>query len=329
MTGGPDLTVYVPTYQRADFLRECLTALVDQGLGRDEYVVMVADNASSDGTPDVVEAFRDRLQLDHRRNEATVPALENFNLAGERVATRWVSFLCDDDLIPPGQLGRAMACLRARPEAVAYGALGIGQSRFGDPTAWPLGMLLDPEPVEGQPFLFRWSPLAWLANCSIQTPLTIIGSVFDLERIPERPIFPFAQEGDRDLFVRLADRGEIYTSAWVGGHLRYHGGQQSWERSPDESREVTERALAKARGLGLDLRGFWVERLARASDHELEVLCVRLLKRWDRGEAKAMLAEAGVDRRWQEARRKRRAGRYKPGLGSRLLNLFGGSKDGT
>ncbi len=75
----PDLTVYILTCNRAGFLTECLTALLDQGLPTAEYVVAIVDNAPSHDTPQVVESFRDRLQIQYDRRPSTLAALENID----------------------------------------------------------------------------------------------------------------------------------------------------------------------------------------------------------------------------------------------------------
>lgn len=330
MTGaGPQLTVWIPTYNRAGFLRDCLSALLDQGLARDEWTVVVSDNASTDATPDVVREFSDRLPLQHLRREKNIPAIDNLNAAGEAARTPFLSVLCDDDLVPPGQLGRGLRTLRAHDDGVVYGALGLGVHRPGDPTAFPLGMLLDVAPVAGEPFLYRWSPRAWLANCSLHTPLTIIGSIFRLDRIPVRPLFDpaFPQEADRKLFIALTAHGAVYSSPWIGGYLRYHPGQQTRENLHDTRRDdVTRFAFETAKALGHDLAAHWREALPTLGEAELEWVGPRLARRWPDGLGEALLREAKVEERLAALRRDRRAekARRKGGLIGRLRGMLGG-----
>ncbi len=322
-----DLTVYIPTYNRAALLRECLAALLDQGLSPDEFVVQVSDNASTDDTAAIVREFEGRLQLRYHRHPVGVAPLQNFNRAGQVTDTPYLAFCCDDDLIAPGQLGRAMACLRRHEDGAVYASTGVGIAGLGDPPVSPLGMLLDLERVEGEPFLLRWSRLAWLANCSLHTPLTIIGAVFKLDRMPDRPIFPegYVQEGDRRLFVRMAAQGTIYSGPWVGGYLRFHQDQWSLRNDHEEQRDlVTQLALDTARELGLDLESYWVERLARASEAELELICPRLIRRWPDGRGKQLVARAGVDERLSRLRRERKRARRRGGLVDRLRTFFQG-----
>jgi hypothetical protein len=328
----PELTVCIPTYNRAGFLRECLTCLLDQGLPREDYLVLISDNASTDETPEVVRTFAEKLQIEYHRNEETVVAVENLSAAAERVRTPYVSFLCDDDLLVPGQLGRALTALRAHPRACLYASLGLAQHSWGDPRASVLGALIDPEPVEGDPFLLRWDQRCWLAACSLHTPMTIIGSVFHLPRITTRPLIDtaFPQEGDRLLFLEMAGAGEILSAPWIGGHLRFHAGQQSHRNRNQraESRRVTELVLARAAELGHDLPAFWIERLRQASETELEFFGDKIARQYPRELSRRILSEAGARRRWKALRheRKRQARNLRPQRGpiGKLKRLLGG-----
>jgi len=63
MSKDLDISVLIPTYNRAEILRETLEAMCQvkrDGLGV-EFVVI--DNNSTDHTKEVVEAFADRLPL--------------------------------------------------------------------------------------------------------------------------------------------------------------------------------------------------------------------------------------------------------------------------
>ena len=318
----PDLTVYIPTYNRADFLRECLAALVDQGLPRDDYVVAIADNNSSDETRQVVAEFEERLQIDYLRRPTTVSMPENVGGALEMTRTPYMSLMCDDDLMAPGQLGRAMSCLRPRPEACLYAALGLGQEGPGDPKAWLVGMFLDQQPLEGEPFLYAWSRAQWLANCSLHTPMTILGSVFRVDRIPINPIFPpeYPQEGDRVLLLSMVDQGQIFSSPWVGGYFRTHSGQESKRNTggKQESARVNALVLAKAEELGVDLIGYWAQLLQALAPHRQEFYCRRIRRAYPKPLAQKVIKEAGID--WGKLKARRKKGK---GWGRSIRKLLG------
>lgn len=56
-------SVVVPTYNRVELLRHTLNSLVHQDLGIDQFEVLVVDDGSSDNTAEMVDTFKDKLNL--------------------------------------------------------------------------------------------------------------------------------------------------------------------------------------------------------------------------------------------------------------------------
>ncbi len=110
------VTVVIPTRDRLDFLREAVASVVGQRL--QEWRLVVVDDASSDGTQAWLETMPDpRVQTVRCAQHLERSAARNLGLA--RVATPYVLFLDDDDLLHPRALGRLSAALSARPGAFA------------------------------------------------------------------------------------------------------------------------------------------------------------------------------------------------------------------
>src|SRR5690606_33082192 len=79
------VSVVTPVYNGAKYLRECIESVLAQSYGDLEHVIL--DNASSDETRDIAEEY---ARADRRirifANERTVPMVENWNRALEKVA---------------------------------------------------------------------------------------------------------------------------------------------------------------------------------------------------------------------------------------------------
>jgi glycosyltransferase involved in cell wall biosynthesis len=56
-------SVIAPTYNRARLLRHTLKSLVGQRMPKEQFEVIVVDDGSTDGTPELVESFREQLDL--------------------------------------------------------------------------------------------------------------------------------------------------------------------------------------------------------------------------------------------------------------------------
>lgn len=87
----------------------------------DDYELLVVDDASTDGTLDVVGSFADaRVTLHRNRSRLGIPG--NWNECLRRARGRYVKFLFQDDTLVPDALERLVASLEHCPEAsMAFG----------------------------------------------------------------------------------------------------------------------------------------------------------------------------------------------------------------
>jgi GT2 family glycosyltransferase len=105
VTGGPETTVLVVTWRAREFLAECLTALRSQTV---PYRLLVVDNASTDGTADVLAGFPEASVLRLPRNLGFAGGVAA-GLAA--VDTPRVALLNDDAVPAPGWLASLLAAL--------------------------------------------------------------------------------------------------------------------------------------------------------------------------------------------------------------------------
>ncbi len=128
----PLVTVVIPTRNRANLLREALTSVLGQT--RQDFAILVSDNASSDNTAEVVAGFSDP-RIHYHRRPANVGMKENFRLAIALAETEFVATLPDDDLYLPEHLQSGLAALASYPQAAYY---ACPAQFFGDNTAGAL-----------------------------------------------------------------------------------------------------------------------------------------------------------------------------------------------
>jgi hypothetical protein len=124
----------VPTHNGEPYLGEALAALLAQD--HRELDIVVADNASTDRTPEIVaEIMRRDSRVRYERVEDLMPAAENFNRAFALTSGRYFMWAADDDLWDPTYVRRCLAALEADPDAV----MASTSLRFIDPA----GKILD------------------------------------------------------------------------------------------------------------------------------------------------------------------------------------------
>jgi glycosyltransferase involved in cell wall biosynthesis len=114
--GTPLVSVVLVTYNRANVLEDTLRSLLAQTL--DDFELIVCDDASTDGTPDVMAEWAARdpriLYVRQPRNLKTAGNLRH----GVALAkAELVAVLHDSDVYDPRLLERWVAALRACPEA--------------------------------------------------------------------------------------------------------------------------------------------------------------------------------------------------------------------
>jgi len=93
------VTVIIPTYNRADTLRDCLDRLKKQNFIKDEYEIIVVDDGSTDATSEVVEKAQKKTQVSiqylYQKNQGQGIA-RNYGL---RYAKGKIIILIGDDIL--------------------------------------------------------------------------------------------------------------------------------------------------------------------------------------------------------------------------------------
>jgi len=112
-TESPLLTIAVPTYNRVSSLEILLRHLAPQIEDAPEIELIVCDNASTDGTPQLVERLAATKVVDrYLRSEANLGMDGNFLRCFENARGKYLWLVGDDDIVVPGALARVMEILR-------------------------------------------------------------------------------------------------------------------------------------------------------------------------------------------------------------------------
>ena len=103
----PDLSVIIPTYNNRETLRRTLDAIAAQDFPRDRYEIVVLDDGSTDGTPDMVHTYQAPVDVRYQRQENRGRAAARN--AGSRLARGRILVYLDSDIIArPDMLSRHM-----------------------------------------------------------------------------------------------------------------------------------------------------------------------------------------------------------------------------
>ena len=194
MSPRPLLSIVVPAHQAALHLSESLGALVDSDLGREQWELIVVDDASTDDTSGIAKNVADRvLSLPgppHGPGNAR-------NAGAEAARGTWLVFIDADVLVHRDTLRRFTETIARQPEAVAI---------FGTYDARPRARSLV---SEYRNLLHRHVHLQgagdaetfWAGCGAVRRDWFLAAGGFDAQRYPKPQI------EDIDLGYRLRDRG--------------------------------------------------------------------------------------------------------------------------
>lgn len=209
---NPKVTVLIPVFNRERFVDEAIRSVVEQEF--DDFELLLVDDGSTDGTPQVLEGWRQR---DPRVVVVTSPAnlgipdALNLGLAHARGA--YVARLDSDDLMMPRRLAAQAAVLDAHPEV----ALVSCAYEIVDLAGNHLNTWRGDEPPEVTALLLHF--------------YNVVGGggqvMFRLAEVLEEGgyarVYPSSE--DYDLWVRLLRRGRIETLPFIGMTKRTHSDQ--------------------------------------------------------------------------------------------------------
>ena len=114
---SPTVGIALPVFNGERYLAETLDSLLDQSFT--DFEVLILDNASTDGTPEIARTYAERdARIRYERNRENVGPARNFNLAFERTSGRYFKWAAHDDLLERDFLARCVAALDADRSAV-------------------------------------------------------------------------------------------------------------------------------------------------------------------------------------------------------------------
>lgn len=136
---APRLTIGMPLYNAERYLRAALDSILAQTFS--EFVLVVSDNASTDGTASIVEEYSardDRIVL--LRSDTNRGAAWNYNRVFAECRTPYFKWAAGDDMLAPAYLERLLEVLEASPPSVV---LAYPRTELVDDEGNTLGEFVD------------------------------------------------------------------------------------------------------------------------------------------------------------------------------------------
>ncbi|KRF45991.1 glycosyl transferase [Terrabacter sp. Soil811] len=112
----PLVSVVVPTYNNAAFVRETMRSILSQTF--EDFELIVSDHSSTDGTWEALQPFAVDPRVRLMRIKASGRAEDNWRNATSAATGEFLKLVCGDDLLAPDSIERQVAALRDNPAAV-------------------------------------------------------------------------------------------------------------------------------------------------------------------------------------------------------------------
>ena len=205
------ISVVIPTYNHAHFLRKALGSVIAQT--HRNWEAIVVDNHSGDNTAEVVAGFGDpRIRLVQIHNNGVIAASRNRGISEAR--GEWLAFLDSDDLWYPEKLQKCLGLLSEGYDLVCHGERWFGNGRDRQ-------IFYGPEPRA------TYRSLLFDGNC-------ISTSAVVMKTEKARAAGGFLEESeivtaeDYDFWLRLAKEGaKIGFVRQILGEYTIHSGNQT------------------------------------------------------------------------------------------------------
>src|SRR5262245_33239036 len=199
----PQVSVVIKSYNHAAYVGEAIQSILDQSF--QDFEIVVTDDGSTDGTPDVIRRFADpRIHLQVFEKNRGISIAMNETIA--RARGEFIAILNSDDFALPGRLERQAAFLSANPEISGV----FGLPRIVDEVGQPTRSSSDFTVPFSLPDLSRTSLLRrFFFDCNfLCAPTAMIRRVVYAQVGSYDPRFTNLQ--DFDMWVRLCTGHEIH-----------------------------------------------------------------------------------------------------------------------
>lgn len=194
MGSKPKVSVLMPVYNAERYVGEAIESILAQTFEDFEFIIV--DDASTDGTPAVLDTFDDH-RIARLRNDRNLGIPSTRNRCVAQATGEYVAWMDGDDLSAPTRLARQVDYLDKHPEIAALGTWAQIIAATGEPVA-TLAPVSDP--AEIRVHLDRGNVIVGASVTARRGAILSVGGY--------RPLMG----EDYDLWLRLADTGPCLAS---------------------------------------------------------------------------------------------------------------------
>jgi glycosyltransferase involved in cell wall biosynthesis len=213
---SPFISVVIPTYNHADFLKVAISSVLEQTY--QNFEIVIVDNHSNDHTTDVIDSFNDdRIYLYKINNNGIIAASRNFGV--DHAKGDWIAYLDSDDYWYPTRLQRLVDGMH---NDLKYDVLSTDEYKNNNLTGKKTKLIYGP--LKGQ----KYRSLLLYGN-RLSPSASLVRKEFLLKnevRFNESPNFVTVEDYDYWLQLARLDASFKFIHSFEGEYL-IHGGNSS------------------------------------------------------------------------------------------------------
>ena len=203
----PAISIVIPTYNHAEYLRQALQSVIDQTFH--DWEAIIVNNFSDDATLQIIEQFNEpRFRVINFRNHGVIAASRNEGLRNSLAPV--IAFLDSDDTWYKDKLSKCMSEFEHGAKVVCHGENWISNSSV------PRAIFYGPaEKATYRNLLFR-------GNC-ISTSATLVNKevLEQLSGFSENPSFITAEDYELWMRISLATTNFVFVHEILGEYRRH------------------------------------------------------------------------------------------------------------
>jgi len=197
----PKISIGLPVYNGARYLREALDSLLTQTYS--DFELIVSDNGSTDATPTIVSQYaRKDSRIHSIRNETNRGAAWNYNHVFQLSSAPFFKWASHDDVCAPEYLERCLYVMDAHPDII----LCFPETIIIDADSRPI------QPYRNDLHLMQPNPAKRFKACLLRKALKC-NAVFGLMRssgLKKTDLIENYEGSDNILLAQLAYLGKFY-----------------------------------------------------------------------------------------------------------------------
>jgi glycosyltransferase involved in cell wall biosynthesis len=221
----PAVSIITPTYNHARYIGACLESVLAQTMSGWEMIVI--DDASTDGTGDVVARYPDpRIRYLRQEHAGLERLAETYNRALALCRAPLIAILEGDDTWPADKLERLVPAFGDPEIVLAYGlTVVVGEGRHDFPPTipsaaferqFPAGTLENTPVGRAAAAMLDYRALTFTYPCSVVLRRSALERIGGFQKRPGLLIT------DHPTFLRLALEGRFHFERRPMGHWRVH-----------------------------------------------------------------------------------------------------------